>query len=110
MVVSLTKSYYVLLRSYPRLSIGRFHQRRHPHFGARLGAFRFESPANNRVLVLVLNLPAAIRQRHVGLNLTGLQFKLAAQNLKRQITRRFRAGIEMLMKPALRRHDDRSRL
>ena len=54
------------------LSIGRSSQWRHLYFGARLGAFLFERLTNDRIFIFVFDLPAAESQRHVGLNLAGL--------------------------------------
>ncbi len=82
---------------------------RHFHRGTGLGAFFFENPPDLWCLILILDLPSALIQRDVGLDLSRDQFLLTAEYLERQIARRLRAGIKMLVEPLLRGNHDRAR-
>src|SRR4029077_2361790 len=101
---------FVLLKNQPSLSIVAPCHRRHPDFGPRLRAFLFKSLANDRSFVFVFDLPATISKRHIGLYFAGLKLVFAAEDFERQVTRRFSAGVEVLVKPPLWRNDDGSRL
>jgi hypothetical protein len=77
------RNLFVLLRNPLSLSIVAPCDWRHPDFGSRLGTFRLKSLANDRIFVLVFDLPAAIGERHIGLNFTGLKLVFAAEDFER---------------------------
>jgi hypothetical protein len=49
------------------------------------GAFFLKNTANLRIFILVFDLPSAIGQGHIGLNLNWLQFKFSADDLESQV-------------------------
>ena len=65
--------------------------RYHAHFGAGFGALLFEDLSDDWIFVFVFDLPTAVGQRHVGLNLARLKFVFTAEDLQRQVARRSRA-------------------
>jgi|SoiMetStandDraft_2_1073263.scaffolds.fasta_scaffold54434_2 hypothetical protein len=58
----------------------------HLHLRAGFGAFFLKNTANLRIFILVFDLPSAIGQGHIGLNLNWLQFKFSADDLESQVT------------------------
>src|SRR2546425_13055288 len=92
-----------------QLPIGPIHlSLRHLHDYTRLRAFLLEDAPDLEVFILIFDLPAALVEWHIGLDLSRGQFVASAQHLEGQIACRLVAGVEVLMKPTLWRNDNRT--
>src|SRR4029078_3409861 len=82
--------------------------RRHPDGEAVLGQCLFEHAADGWILMLIFDLasplPGTLFDAKM-LQAEGTHMRATA-GLDGKVTRRRRAGVEVLMKPLLRRHDD----
>src|SRR5687767_14390541 len=64
----------------------------------------FKLSMNARILVLVLHLRAALLHIFIHAIEFSEAFEFSAAGPQRQVTRRFIAGVKMLVKPEIRRH------
>src|SRR5437660_11764986 len=83
--------------------------RTHLTRGAGFFHRRFEVAVHGRIFVLEFDLPAPLLHAGVGRTFAVLhshEAKAPATPAERQIARRFCAGVQMLMKPLVRRHHD----
>src|SRR5207248_10643690 len=81
------------------------------HVATRTGGFhrRFKILVDLRILVLEFDLPAALLHTGVGAAFAVLhahEAELPTAPAQRQIARRLGAGIQMLVEPLIRRHND----